>query len=203
MSKNEQVFKLVFGSAWEKLPPVFQKRYANRPFCNDVNTVEGKMEIHFSKLIAFFMPLFKLFHVLVPYQGKDIPVKVDFRSKIDSDGVFLERNFYFPGKKPYPFNSCMQAIKEQDVVERMAFGIGWRTHYFFDGKKVIMQHKSYVWQLFGLNIPLPLSLFIGKGYAEEEAIDNQSYRMSMTMTHFLFGVLYRYSGDFTFTRLSS
>jgi hypothetical protein len=203
MNKNEEIFKSVFGATWKTLPPVFQKRYMNRSFCNDLSSVEGKMDIHFSKLMAFFMPVFRLFHVLVPYQGSNIPVKVDFCSKMDSDGVYLERKFYFPGKPPYEFNSCMRVIKENDVVECMAFGMGWRTHYFFDGKKIVMQHKSYVLRLFGWNIPLPLSIFIGKGHAEEEMIDDNTYRMAMTMTHPLFGVLYRYAGDFTFTRLSS
>lgn len=201
MNKSEPIFKSLFGLAWEKLPPVFRKRYINRPFCHDISTVEGKMDISFSKIMSCLMPFFRLFHVLVPYSGKNIPVKVDFRSLIDSDTVCLDRKFYFPGKKPYAFNSRMQIIKNNDVIERMAFGIGWKTHYFYDGKKVVMQHKRYIWNLFGLNIPIPLEIFIGKGHAEEEVIDDNSYRVTMTMSHPLFGTLYSYSGDFTFKKL--
>src|SRR5262249_31754629 len=101
MNKSTQTFKTVFGSAWNKLPPVFQKRYSNRSYSHDIATVEGKMNISFSKAMACFMPLFRLLHVLVPYQGKNIPVTVDFRSQIDSDAVCLARTFYFPGRKPY------------------------------------------------------------------------------------------------------
>lgn len=201
MDKKDQIFKSVFGSAWNKLSPVFKKRYSNRPFSYDVASVEGEMDIHFSKMMFCLMPFFKLFHVLVPYKGRNIPVKVDFRSDPHSDVVYLDRKFYFPGKKPYEFNSYMQAINENDVVERMAFGISWRTNYFFDGKKVVMQHKRYVWRILGLNIPLPLEFLLGKGYAEEEKIDDNTYRVTMRMTHSLFGVMYYYSGDFTFTKL--
>ena len=200
MNKNEQIFKSVFGAAWEQLPSVFYKRYANRPYSNDIATVEGKMDIHYSKIMAFLVPFFKLFHVLVPYKGSNIPVMVDFRSEIDSDSVWLDRKFYFPGKQPYEFNSRMHVIKENDVVERMSFGIGWRTHYFYDGKKVVMKHKSYVWSLFGLNIPIPFEIFLGKGHAEEEVIDDNSYRVTMTISHPLFGTMYSYSGNFTFKR---
>jgi hypothetical protein len=203
MKKTGPIFKLVFGPSWDKLPLVFQKRYMNRPFSNDLTVVEGQMNIDYSKVMSFFMPFFRLFHVLVPYKGNNVFVKVDFRSEMQSDALYLVRKFYFPGKRPYAFNSCMKAIKENDVIERMAFGISWRTNYFYDGKKIVMEHKRYVWRIFGLNIPLPLEIFLGKGHAEEEAIDDNTYRITMTMTHLLFGTLYSYSGDFTFKRHST
>jgi hypothetical protein len=201
MNKKEQIFKPVFGSTWEKLPPVFQKRYLNRPFSHDISSVEGEMDISFSKTMSYLMPIFRLLHVLVPYKGKNIPVKVDFRSQINSDAVYLDRKFYFPGKQPYEFNSRMQIIKDNEVVERMAFGVGWRTHYFYDGKKIVMQHIGYVWRVLGLNIPLPLEIFVGKGHAEEEVIDDNTYKVTMTMSHPLFGTMYSYSGNFSFKRL--
>ena len=199
MNKKEQTFKTVFGSAWEKLPPVFQKRYMNRSYTNDIVTVEGIMEINYSKLMSCLMPFFKLMHVLVPYKGKNISVKVDFRSQ--DDAVCLDRKFYFPHKKPYEFNSRMRVIKLNEVIEHMAWGISWKTHYFYDGKKVVMQHKAYVWKILGLNIRLPLEIFMGKGHAEEEMIDDNSYRVTMNIAHPWFGVMYTYTGDFTFKRL--
>lgn len=198
---SDQTFKPLFAAAWETLPPVFQKRYSNRPFSNDICTVEGKMDISFSKVMACLMPLFKLMHVLVPYQGTNIPVKVDFRSQPDSNAVYLDRLFYFPEKKPYTFNSCMQIMNGDEVIERMAFGMGWKTHYFYDGKKVVMQHKNYILTFLGYNIPIPLEIFVGKGHAEEVMIDDNTYRVTMTMTHPLFGIMYSYTGDFSFTRL--
>lgn len=200
---NEQIFKSVFTSTWDKLPPALQKRYGNRPYSNDITTVEGKMDINFSKVMSCFMPFFKLFHVLVPYKGKNIPVIVNFRSQTDSDALYLDRKFYFPGKPPYQFNSSMHILKDSEVVERMSFGLGWRTHFHYDGKKIVMQHKGYVLQIFGLNIPLPLAVFVGIGHAEEEIIDDNSYRITMTMSHPIFGTLYSYSGSFRFTRLET
>ncbi len=199
--KKEHTFKSIFGSAWNNLPPAFQKRYMNRSYTHDITTVEGKMDIHFSKIMSYFVPFFKWLHVLVPYQGNNIPVKVDFRNEIHSDAVYLDRKFYFPGKAPYEFNSCMRVFKNNEVIEYMSFGIGWRIHYFYDGKKIVMQHKGYIWKVFGLNIPMPFAIFIGIGRAEEEIIDDNSYRVTMTISHPLFGSMYSYSGDFTFKSL--
>jgi hypothetical protein len=201
MNKTTHIFKPVFGSTWKKLPPVFKKRYINRSFSHDITTVEGTMDISFSKMMSCLMPFFKLFHVLVPYPGNNIPVKVDFRSQIDSNAVFLDRTFYFPEKQPYAFNSCMHIIKDNDVIERMSFGMCWKMHCFYEDQKVVMQHKGYLWKIFGLNIPLPLEILIGKGHAEEERVDDNTYRVTMTLSHRFFGILYRYSGHFTFKKL--
>lgn len=203
MHSNDPGFKSVFKTSWDKLPPVFQKRYANRPHSNDLTSVEGKMEVSFSRLMSCMMPILKWMHILAPYQGKDIPVKVDFRSTADTNMTFLDRKFYFPGKQPYEFNSCVQPIKDSEVIEFMSFGIGWKMHYSYDGEKVIMEHRGYVWKFFGYNIPLPLSIFIGEGYAEETVIDENSYRVTMSISHQLFGTLYSYAGDFTFISLIS
>lgn len=200
MQSNEPVFKSVFKSTWDNLPPVFQKRYANRPYSNDLATVEGKMEVSFSRLMYCMMPILRLLHILAPYQGKDIPVTVNFCSSPDSEATCLDRKFYFPGKQAYEFNSRVQHIKDSEVVEYMSFGIGWKIHYFYDGMKVIMEHRGYVLNLLGYNIPIPLGLLIGKGHTEETVIDDNSYRVTMTISHKLFGTLYSYAGDFTFTR---
>lgn len=198
MHNAEPIFKTIFGSQWESLPPVFHKRYANRPFNNDIHTVQGIMDIDFSRGMACFMPFFRLFNILVPYQGKDIPVTVNFCSKPDSSELFINRQFNFPGKAPYEFYSSVKATQLNEAIEMMGFGLGWRMRYFYDGKKVVMQHKGYVWQILGFNIPLPLEIFIGKSYAEEEMIDDNTYRITMTITHALFGRMYNYTGVFSF-----
>jgi len=200
---SDPIFKAVFGKEWNHLPLVFRKHYANHPYSNDINTVEGLMDISYSRLMACFIPVNKLLKILVPYRGKKIPVTVDYVSKTDSAEFCLYRTFYFPGKKPYAFNSQMKVEQNDSVVELMRFGLGWRMRYFYDGKKVILQHKRFVWKMLGICIPLPLEIFIGKGHAEEEMIDENSYRVTMTLTHALFGEMYRYEGDFTFKRITS
>jgi hypothetical protein len=84
-----------------------------------------------------------------------------------------------------------------DVVEFMRFGLAWRALYSYEGTKMVMQHHGYVWKVFGKYIPLPLSLLMGKCYAEEEAISENSFSMLMRLTHPLFGNLFEYAGEFT------
>ena len=194
-SKCEQTFKSIFGAAWRTIPPVFQKRYINRAFSNDISIIEGTMDIHYSKLMSWVIPAFRLLRILAPYKGNNVPVKVSIRSQIDSDAICLDRKFYFTKKRPYEFNARLQMIGSNDVIELMRFGLSWRNHYFYDGKKVVMQHKGYLWRVLGFNIPLPLEIILGRGHAEEIAIDDDTYNLTITMTHALLGPIYRCSGE--------
>lgn len=193
---KEPIFKPVFGNNWEVLPLVFRKHYANRPYSNDVVTAKGKMNIKYSFLAKLMLPLFKLLKTLVPYQGENIPTTVYFRSDMDSARFHYDRQFDFPGKPAYYFRSYMVQIKDNIVVEFMRFGIGWRTRFTSEGNKVILNHAGYVWRLFGFIIPLPISLIIGTGYAEEEALSETEFKMKMEITHPLFGKVFEYSGEF-------
>src|SRR5690349_14675402 len=101
------ICKSLFGKQWDLLPAVIHHCYAIRGYSNDSIQLEGKMEIYFSRLLSILMPLFKICGILVPYQGKDVPVNVNFSSKPDSNAFYINRTFYFPDKKPYYFRSHM------------------------------------------------------------------------------------------------
>lgn len=193
---SEPIFQSIFGKSWDDLPPAFKKHYANRPYSNDVVTLDGIMDIKLSKLTRMMKPLFRLFGTLVPYEGENIPTVVHSKSEPDSDNYILERIFNFPGQKPYIFRSAFVPIEGNDVVEIMKFGIGWRCYYTYEGGKVLLTHKGYSWRIFGLLIPLPLTLILGKGYAEEQIIDDSSFKMRMVITHPWFGETFEYKGQF-------
>src|SRR3989442_1386710 len=96
MSDTQPIYKSVFGDQWETLPQVLKKRYSNRPYSNDMLIVKGKLNIYFSKILIFVLPILRSFKVLAPYQGKDIPVIVKLRGKSDLSGLYFDRMFYYP-----------------------------------------------------------------------------------------------------------
>lgn len=196
MTTGQPIFQAVLGEQWNKLPLVFHKHYANRPFTDDVVVVSGKMDVEFGWLIKLFSPLLRLFGVLVPYQGNDIPVTVKFRSETESSAYCLDRTFNFLNKKPYVFYSKMVPVKDELIIEFMKYGIGWKHRFYYNGDKVILEHHSYVWKFLNIIIPVPVGLFLGRGYAEEEAINDNEFRMKMNITHPLFGKMYEYRGEF-------
>lgn len=196
VNADKPIFQSIFGEAWNDLPPVMHHHYANRPFSHDVVTVEGIMEVSASPLACALSPLLRLTGALVPYEGKNIPVTVRFRSELHSDAFCFDREFRFPGKAPYHFRSRMMPIDGNEVIEYMGLGIGWRAAYSYTSGKVRLTHKGYVWRIFGQPLSIPLELVLGKGYAEEEALTDHSFRMMMKIRHPWFGKTYSYAGTF-------
>ena len=194
---NEPIFQSIFGADWLRLPAVMHKHYANRPFCRDRVTVEGSMNIEVSVLARLLAPFMRLTGALAPIAGKHVPVTVHFDSQIDNNGFGFNRIFHYPNQKPYHFRSNMVPIGGAEVIETMPSGIGWQCAFLFDGQRIIMAHRGYCLKLWGKSLPLPLEWILGKGYAEEEAIDDDRFRMHMHITHPIFGKVYAYSGTFT------
>jgi len=201
VNPDEPTFKSVFGEKWDALPTVMKKHYANKPYSNDVVTVKGKMNFIIARWARWIMPLFKSLKIIVPYAGENLDVTVNFRSEPDTDVYQFDRWIYFPNRKPYNFLSKMQNPKGDVIVEKFGCGICWCMNYDFDGEKVLLLHKGYALKLFGKVIPLPISAIVGRGYAEEIPIDDDTFRMRMTITHPWFGIYYEYNGVFTVSEM--
>jgi predicted DCC family thiol-disulfide oxidoreductase YuxK len=195
---NLIIDKSIFWEAfkkWDELPTVIQKRFANRPFSNDIIICEGTMDISFGKIFKFLSPLLSFLKLLIPKEGKNISARVMMRSDPHANYLNFEREFFFPGKTE-KFVSRLIPVKQNEFMERLNYGICWRFLYSFENNLVLMKHKGYALRIFKFFIPIPLTLLFGAGYAEEEALFDNEFRMKMTITHFLFGEIYCYQGNF-------
>lgn len=194
MNDSQPLFKTVFGQQWDSLPKIIKMRYANRSFSNDVVTIQGHLDVTFSKIMKLFIPIVRLLKILVPYEGKNIPVIVNLRSVNTLPGLYFDRIFYFPGKKPYRFCSYMQHQKDNQMIEFMRFGIGWCMKCSYKNGKVLLEHHGYVWKILGKIIPIPLGVIMGRTSAEEEPVSDNAFRLLVKIDHPLFGKILEYSG---------
>jgi hypothetical protein len=200
---TEPIFKDIFAEQWKSLPPALKAHYANRPFSHDRVTVSGHLTIRMGPLLQLAAPALKALNMLTPWAGDDVPCTVTFLSEPDSRAFIFQRRFDFPGRKPYLFRSKMIPQGPHEVIEYMAGGIGWRCGYVYENCRVLLQHRGYVWRIFGIKLPLSWlgEFLLGRGDAFEEATGNNSFRMQMTLSGGLFGRLtaYSYEGEFTVT----
>lgn len=196
MSKSEPIFKSIFGASWNDLPPVMKKHYANRPYTDDEGIVEGTLDVMSAGPIKLIAPIMKLMGQIPARNEKNVPVTVQFQSDKDSKAFHFKRTFHFKDSEPYVFHSRMVQIKDNEVIEIMRFGLGWKMLYSWDGEKVILNHNGYALRLFGHFIPLPLTFLMGKGYAEETPIDDNTFDMITHITHPWWGKVYEYKGQF-------
>lgn len=196
--KNESTnkapfFKRIFGNDWEKLPPIFHKHYAPCPGTSDRITAHGHLDVRISPAVSIMA---RLTGALIPYSGENIPVTVCFYCSDDGKYFHFDRTFNFPDHGPCHFNSKMRHTTNNELIEYIKFGVGWRTTFHWDGAQVILTHQGYIWRLFGIHIPLPLEAILGSGYAEETAISSDRFKMWTHTKHPLFGETLYYGGEF-------
>jgi len=132
-----------------------------------------------------------------PANETDVPVSVYFESDSHSKSFHFNRIFNFQTRKPYHFKSRMIQTQGNEVVEVMRSRMGWRMNYVWEDDRVKLKHKGYILSVFGCFIPLPLSLLVGKGDAEEIAVNDDTFDMVVSITHPLWGKIYEYKGRFT------
>jgi len=192
------IFQSVFGPDWEQLPPVMRAHYAVRPFSRDRVVVSGTLDIEVSR---FMRVMSRLTGMLVSRSGKNVPVTVTFTSGENSADFHFERVFHYPEGDQH-FRSRMTPVGGNELVEYMRFGVGWKMACRWDGEKVLLSHRGYVWRIFGLVLPLPLGLIIGAGEAEERPLSDDEFHMWTHAQHPWFGKSFAYAGVFRVTEVS-
>lgn len=196
-SELQPIFKSIFGKEWENLPPVMRTHYAIRPYSEDRVVVEGVLDVEVS---IFMRMMSRLSGMLISRSGKNIPVKVVFRSGIESADFYFDRTFDFPQGKQ-AFTSRMAPIGGNELVEYMGLGIGWKMAFSWNGEKILLSHRGYVWRVFGLLLPIPFGLILGKGEAEETPLSETEFEMWTHAKHPLFGNSFAYAGKFKITEV--
>lgn len=196
--KSEPIFKSIFGDTWYALPIVMQKHYANRPYINDTYTVEGSLDIMCTGPIKLLSPLLWLMKGVPPHNENNVRTIVHFESHQDTKALTFNRVFHFKKRRPYRFKSSMIQTSNNEVVELMQFGIGWKFSMHWEDECVKLKHKGYVLKLFGHFLPIPLTALIGEGNAVEKAIDDHTFDMQTDITHPWWGKIYEYKGRFQF-----
>ncbi|MGM0423036.1 MAG: DUF4166 domain-containing protein [Pseudomonadota bacterium] len=200
MTQKQPIFKDVFKTDWPDLPPVMHQHYANRPYSDDRVTVTGHLDVMCAGPLKLLSPLLWWLRGIPPHNEKNVLTTVHFDSRPDSKALHFNRIFHFKTRKAYSFQSRMLPTSNNEVIEIMPFGLGWRTQFSWRDNKVILEHRGYVLQIGGRFIPLPLTLLLGKGYAEETAIDDKTFAMITHITHPWWGKVYEYKGRFEITR---
>ncbi len=195
---NDPIFKIVFGDDWSALPKVMQDHYAIRPFSDDVVIAKGTLDIEVPPIMGL---LSRLSGMLVSRSGTGVPVTVTFKSGRDTCAFHFDRVFHYQGGDEH-FRSSMVHIGGDQMVEFMRFGFGWKMAYSWDGGKIILSHRGYVWRILGVSIPIPLALVIGRGEAEELPISENEFEMWTHTSHPWFGKSIAYSGPFKITEVS-
>ncbi len=193
---EQSVFQIVLGDDWANLGPIIQRHYFLKPKSNDYVCVSGEMsEISHSLIAKALIPFGLLFGAIVPFQGQNIPTDVHYNSNPNNLNIYWDRVFKF-SHGDFHFKSHMEPVKKNEVIEFVRFGVGIRLAVTAENGALVFRDTAYLWRLFGFKLPIPGRWLMGEVYVEERPIDEHYFSMKMTLTHPLFGTLFKYTGKF-------
>lgn len=198
---TQPIFKPVFGTDWEHLSPVLKKHYAIRPYSSDTTIVDGVMNVECYWPLKMAQPFYRLMGSVPLATEYGVRCTVHFKSDPNSRSFGFIRHFWFVQRRYYRFHSRMIALGGDRVIEVMRFGFCWCIRYRWQENKVMLSHDGYAVRWFGHVIPLPVTWLLGRGDAEETALDEDRFAMQVLITHPLFGKLYSYTGTFRVTQV--
>lgn len=190
--------RLALGDQWDNLGTSIKMHYDLTPGLERHLTMDGIMEEVFHSFWAKpFIIIGQLFNALIPYRGINVPVVVKNWTDVKHpSGLFWHRTFSFPGKHPYVFQSRMEHYIDNEIVEFVRFNLGVRMRLSEQDGGLIYRNVDYIWKLGKYTIHVPNWLTLGNAYIIETPISDTQFKMDFTITHPLFGLMFRYRGLF-------
>jgi hypothetical protein len=198
---HEPIVKCTLGPNWQYLPTVLQRNFDLRPGQTCAVNLEGTMyEVWHSPLAKLFIFPGRLFGALVPYQGNNIPIRIEIRTYADDTRFMYWRRIHrFPGRPDCVFSSKMEYVKDNELVECVRLGLGMCMKVSLEGRTLKFVSPCYQWNILGLRLRIPTWLLLGRGQIIEQEVSDEQFEMFFEINHPWFGRTFRYSGIFRFT----
>lgn len=199
-NRQQPILKAALGNDWYRLPEVLQRSFDLRPGEDCEVRLKGTMhEISHSRLAKIFIWPGQLLGALVPYQGRDIPIRIDMRTHVsDPRFMYWHRAHAFNENPEFLFSTRMEYLQGNETIERVRLNVGLRMHVSFDGEVLKFESSCYQWDIFGLRIRIPNWLLLGRGVILERAISEDEFAMSFEIDHPLLGRTFTYRGVFRY-----
>jgi len=194
--KQQPVIKKALGENWEKLAEIVKQHYDITPGKPSNMLIKGVMdEVYHSAIAKLFILPGRIFGALVPYKGNNIPTEVrNWTTSDNRKAMFWHRTLAFPGKPPVIFESRMEHIKDDEIIEYVRYGMGIRMRISVKDSALIFNSIGYVWQLGKIKIPIPTWAILGNAEIIEKAISDDQFFIDFQIIHPLFGRTFAYSG---------
>jgi hypothetical protein len=197
--KPQPVIKQALGGHWNQLSHIIKQHYNICPGENTSLTLRGEMsEVYHSKIAKLFLLPGRIFGALVPYRGKNIPTVVkNWTSSSNSKAMYWYRTLHFPNRSPVIFQSRMEHLKENKIVEYVRYGLGIRMALFEEDQALVYKSQGYILKLGELKLTIPDWMILGHARIVEKALTEKMLHLDFEIVHPLFGKTFSYTGVFS------
>ena len=196
--QTQAPIRQAMGDDWPLLGEIIRRHYDLTPNSENRFELEGVMDVIVSPIGRLFVSVSRLFDALVPFPGREIPIRVCNWSQADSRQMFWHRTFRYPGRKPVIFRSRMAYAGGRDIVEYVKFGLGIRMRLSAEGETLRYDSRGYLWDLGIFKLPIPDWLLLGRAVIREIPESDKRLRVEFTVDHPLWGRTFGYAGRFTY-----
>ena len=196
---TQPVIKKALGKHWDELSHIVKRHYDITPGKNISLTLRGEMsEVYHSKIAKLFLLPGRIFGALVPYRGKNIPTIVkNWTSGGNDKAMFWYRTLHFPNKSPVIFQSRMEHLTDNEIIEYVKYGMGIRMALFEQDSSLVFKGLGYVWKIGDLTILIPNWMILGDAVIVEKAISEEALHLNFEIVHPVFGKTFSYTGIFS------
>lgn len=196
--KPKNTLKHQLGDDWKSLHPNVQERFDLEPKVGERVIYQGVMqEIRRSRMGWLFASLTRLVgNPLTPFQGQDIPMEVALYKKEGNDGVFWQRTYLYPGKKPYIVVSEKRESKAGEMLECVGGGFGMKLKVTAQNGDMHFESYRYFWTFLQYRIPLPHWITPGKAHVIHTDLGKSEFMYSISMVHKQLGETFYQRGVF-------
>lgn len=195
----EPVIKAALGKDWDLVPPILQKNFNLTPGEDCEVRLKGVMyEITHSRIAKLFVYAGQVLGALVPYQGKNIGIRIDIRTHMsDARFTYWQRVHFFPQSPEYIFASRMEYLEGNEFIERVRLGIGMRMKASIRDDILKFEALCYQMDFLGLRIKIPNWLLLGTGVIIERQVAPDEFEMFYEINHPWWGRTFTYTGRFS------
>ena len=179
-----------------ELPPALAKRYHIDSHSPNTIRLEGTLTVRLSKLFKCLAWVIHILGFTISREQKDVPTKVDLQLTPPSRIISMKRTLHFQDGKQ-ELSAELLHLRQHLFIEMFSPLLAWKYSYQLEQNTLNMQHVALCIRLGKHFIPIPgLTLFTGKPFVQETAIDQDTFAMKLIVTH-LFGYqLMSYHGVF-------
>lgn len=197
MSMPLPLAQTALGDAWLRLAAPMRRHYGLPCGVDAELTLQGRMRVDYPLKVLPLILAARLCGALVHRRGDNLAVTVRNRTCDGSPALFWRRTFQFPGRNVI-FQSRMEHLAENEIVEYVRFGLGIRLRLSEQDGALVFRSNGYVWNLGPWRLHLPDWLLLGRAEIVERADGEDALLLEFRVEHPWWGKTYDYGGRFVF-----
>ena len=133
---------------------------------------------------------------LAAYRGDNVPMQVRLEHRAGHSGVYWQRRYAFAGRAPFIVTSVKREDAQGRLCEYVGLGFGMRLRVYAKNGALHFVSERYVWEIAGIQIPLPHWLSPGQTHVIHEDLSGGNFRFTIAMDHPLLGRTFFQTGRF-------